>query len=157
MTGAGTLSLPKSLNFDLRRVTPEQIPASWPEIERMLNEQPGLWNQLWTLESIEQQLSTGGFQLWVVRLDDSHDLFTMSVVINFPACRILRFWLANGRGVDEYMWAVVEEMNKVAHELGCTHMEMEIGRKGWEVLMRPHGVKLSRQILRKEVTESRRQ
>ena len=146
-----------SKNFELRRIMPEQIHSSWSEVERMLQEQPGLWNQLWTLESIEQQLGCGGFQLWVIRIDDEHFLFTMSVVVNFPACRILRFWWANGRNVDDYMWAVVDEMNKVAGELGCTHMEMEIGRKGWETLMRPYGVKLSRQILRKEVTESRRQ
>ena len=136
---------------------PEQMGEQWPTIEKMLLETKPLWEQLWSLDSIEQNLSSGGFQLWIARVDDQHYLFTMSVVITFPMCRILRFWWAKGQGVDNYMWALVDEMNKVAHGLGCTRMEMEIGRVGWEPKMKQFGVKFSRQILWREVMETTRQ
>lgn len=147
----------KMESFELRRIMPEQVAAQWPEVEKLLLSEEQLWNQLWTLESIEQNLGSGGFQLWCAKVDEENYLFFISVILIFPTCRILRFWWASGRGVDNYMWALVDEMNKVAHELGCTHMEMEVGRKGWAKTMRPFGVKFSREILRREVTETRRQ
>lgn len=144
-------------NFELRRVMPEQIGEQWPRIEPMLVETKHLWEELWTLESIEQNLTSGGFQLWIAHIDEHHFLFTMSRVMTYPACRILCFWWAKGAGIDDYMWAIVDEMNKVAHSLGCTRMEMEIGRKGWAPKMEQYGVKLSRQILWREVMETTRQ
>lgn len=147
----------KSQAFELRRIMPEQIVGHWPVVEKLLLNEEQLWNQLWTLESIEQNLGSGGFQLWCARVDDESYLFFISVILIFPTCRVLRFWWASGRGIDAYMWALVEEMNRVAQELGCTHMEMEVGRRGWESKMKPFGVAFSREILRREVTEYRRQ
>lgn len=149
--------LSESERFELRRVLPEQIPIHWPTIEVLLQRQPGLWNQLWTLEAIEQNLASGGFQLWIAYVDDRHFLFTFSMVVTYPSCRILRFWWASGNGIEDYMWALVDEMNNVAKELGCSHMEMEVGRKGWGPKMKQFGVRFSREILRREVMDSRRQ
>ena len=150
-------SLSPSRTFELRRIMPEQIASQWPVVEKLLLERPGFWDQLLTLEAIEQHLSSGGFQLWIVYLDDKRFLFVMSQVIIYPACRVLKFFWASGNGLEDYIWALVDTMNQVAFDLGCTHMEMEVGRKGWGAKMRPFGVSLSRQILRKEVIEYRRQ
>lgn len=146
-----------SENFDLRRVMPEQIGQHWSTVEKLLKEQPGLWEPLWSLESIEYSLASGGLQLWITYVDDKHFLFILSHIVIYPNSRILRFFWAAGAGIEVYMWALVDSMNEVAKELGCTHMEMEIGRTGWQREMREHGFALSRQILRREVMDSRRQ
>lgn len=144
-------------SFELRRVMPEQIAGQWPVLEKLLLEHPSLWNQLLTLETIEQHLASGGFQLWIVYIDDKHYVFAMSQMIIYPACRVLKFFWASGHGLEDHFWALAESMNAVALDLGCTHTEMEVGRKGWEPRMRQFGYELSRQILRKEVTQYRRQ
>lgn len=95
-----------------------------------------------TIEDVEDELRANRAQLW--ELGNSS---LITVVAEYPRCRVLRVWLAGGQ-LDEFVGGL-GVLDDLARELDCTRIEIE-GRKGWARILTDY--KAERVVLTKEVT-----
>lgn len=121
----------------------EDIPVVWPVVEEYIQSALAWSPGTYTPESIFECLLDGTMQLWM-----SETAATVTEVVNYPAGRRLRIFLAGGtlEGLMPFLeW--VYEWGKEAQ--GCDRAEV-YGRPGWQRILPPDW-KTMRVVMEKEL------
>lgn len=141
----------ESVGLEVAYLTPDLFEHYWPGIEELLDNDPTLWNAVYTKQNIRARVQSMDIQVWVVfngqvirlvfftqRLEAPNGIATMQI-----------FWMW-GTGLCEVMPLLDDTIDKFAAKLDCQRLEV-IGRKGFERLLAPLGAKYQCTVLSRPV------
>ena len=129
-----------SHNLLCDRLGKREIAHYWPQIEGALDEEPELWNQIYTKEQIAERLEAGQMQAFAVADTTVIRIVFFTQVFDTPIGeRVLQLWWMKGEGIADAIPVIDSTMEHEANRLGCSRLEIT-GRIGWKRLMAPFGV-----------------
>lgn len=131
-------------------LTNEKFDLYWPRIAQELNTVPHIWNERWTIESIQELTLEGRFQCWAAGNENEINSIMFSQISNYPATRVLQIFLAFGTGMLDSLDVLHAACERFAVFHGCEFIEV-VGRPGWEPKLRTlnfekKGVVLSKMV-----------
>lgn len=132
-------------------MTPELFDVYWPGIEQLLDQDPKLWNSMFTKQNIIDRVHSTDIQAWVVFNGQVIKLvfFTQRFVAPNGIATLQLFWM-RGIGLKEVMPLLDDAIDKFAAMLDCQRLEV-VGRKGFERLLAPLGAEYQCTILSRPV------
>ena len=118
-------------------LTPEMFEYYWPELQKILDMEPELWNKHYTKQNIYDRVHSKEIQVWVVFNGQIIRLvfFTQRYVSPNGIATLQIFWMY-GVGLKEVMVLLEDVVDRFAAALDCTRLEVT-GRKGFERLLAP--------------------
>jgi len=128
-----------------------QFDHYWPDIEKLLDLDPSLWERFNTKESIYERIMDGQYQVWAV-CNEGGAITTVffSEVTQYDDRRDLHLWWSYGVGALHAPECVDAAVETFARHHGCEALVIT-GRKGWERALRPLGWRFDSIVLRKPV------
>lgn len=118
-------------------LTPELFDHYWPELSKVLDLEPELWNKVFTKQNIYDRVHNQEIQVWVVFNGQVIRLvfFTQRYVAPNGVATLQIFWMY-GTGLKEVMYLLEDVVDRFAVALDCQRLEVT-GRKGFERLLAP--------------------
>lgn len=125
--------------FQVSYMLPEIVSYYWPEIERRLDEDPELWNKVYTKQNMFEKIHNGEIQVWVVFNGRIIRLmfFTQRYVAPNGIAALQIFWMY-GVGVDDILYLLDDVVDRFAATADCQRLEIT-GRPGWGRKLKPLG------------------
>lgn len=119
--------------------SPETLNNIWPHVELLFVEHASVWEEYYTLDSIQQRLQQGTMQLWAMHDGDVFILAMVTELLEFPKLNVLSLLIVVGTELNIArkfldcieMWARKRGVNKI----------VSVGRKGLLRLLAPYGYK----------------
>lgn len=132
-------------------MTPEMFDLYWPGIEQLLDQDPKLWNTMFTKQNIRDRVHGTEIQAWVVFNGQVIKLvfFTQRFVAPNGIATLQIFWMS-GTGLKEVMPLLDDCIDRFAALMDCQRLEV-VGRKGFERLLAPLGAEYQCTILSRPV------
>lgn len=129
-----------------------QVDHYWPQIALCLDENPSLWNKMFTKEGLFEDILSGGVQVWVIcsKRGEAIQTVFLTQVLSFEVGRTLHIFWMWGKDALEAMQSAALAMEKYARAAACTDV-MITGREGWRRALAPFGVTFEGVLLRKEL------
>ncbi len=112
-----------------------------PLLEKALDE-------TYTIKDILYGLSNERMQLFISWNDNKIESAVVTEIAQYPRAKILRYFLAGGTNLDNWLERIQEKIEKFAKQNECTHLEVA-GRKGW--VRKLKGYQMKAIILSKEI------
>ena len=117
--------------------SPETLNTIWPHVEPLFLENAEVWQEYYTLDSIQQRLQQGTMQLWAMHDDDVFTLAMVTELLEFPKLNVLSLLIVVGAELSIArqfldcieMWARKRGVDKI----------VSVGRKGLLRLLAPYG------------------
>lgn len=114
------------------------VPIIWPAVANIFREHPRGWNEITTLESIQNVVSIGAMHLWMT----VHDKQIKLVALAYPEQHALRssyciVW-CGGQEFKTYGLKSLHAIETFALRYGFYDVTL-VGRPGWTRLLRPAG------------------
>ena len=110
----------------------------WPQVERLLDARPELWNRAFTKETLFEWIMSNRMQLWVVHTKNVVRLAMLTQFYVTPTSNVGQVWWAQGEGLRAMLPMLSLMLEKFAGERGATRVEV-VGRKGLEKVLAPLG------------------
>lgn len=141
-------------DFIVSVVPLNSISSVWPFVEAWLDRYPALWNRCQTKESLLENLTTGGLQLWLVSRDSEIYLAFLTEVTHYPTHSSLFVVWAVGKELKRYVRIALSGIESLAASRGISTVYIE-GRLGWQKILAPYGYKYVHTTVGKQVAKER--
>ena len=118
-------------------VLPELLPEVWPAVEHLFLENPQVWDEYYTLESIQYWLVQNAMQLWTLSNDTEYLLALISELKEYPKATVLSLPIIVGQELCDN-FELLDCIEMWAWKQGATKSFI-LGRKGFLRALEPYG------------------
>ena len=127
------------------RVPSEDLLFIWSQVSPLLEK---ALDETYTIKDILYGLSNDTMQLFISWNNNKVESAVVTEIANYPNAKILRYFLAGGTNLNNWLERIQEKIEKFAKQNECTHLEVA-GRKGW--VRKLKGYQMKAIILSKEI------
>ena len=127
------------------RVPSEDLLFIWSQVSPLLEK---ALDETYTIKDILYGLSNDTMQLFISWNNNKVESAVVTEIANYPNAKILRYFLAGGTNLNNWLERIQEKIEKFAKQNECTHLEVT-GRKGW--VRKLKGYQMKAIILSKEI------
>ncbi len=135
----------RSLDNVVTRVPSEDLLFIWSQVSPLLEK---ALDETYTIKDILYGLSNDTMQLFISWNNNTVESAVVTEIANYPQAKVLRYFLAGGTNLHNWLERIQETIEKFAKKQKCTHLEVA-GRKGW--VRKLKGFKMKVIILSKEI------
>jgi len=134
-----------SLDNLVTRVPSEDVEFIWRQTSPLLIK---ALDETYNLEDIYEGLIDDRMQLFISWNNDRVESAIVTEIAKYPQSKVLRYFLAGGSNLDNWLDNLQQVVEKFAKLQNCTHIEVA-GRKGW--VRKLKGYKVKAYLLNKEI------
>ena len=134
-----------SLANVVTRVPSEDVEFIWSQIKPLLEK---ALDETYTISDIYKGLLDDRMQLFISWNDDRVESAVVTEIAQYPQSKVLRYFLAGGTNLDNWLERIQKIIEKFAKQENCTHLEVA-GRKGWVKKLK--GFRVKAYLLNKEI------
>ena len=127
------------------RVPSEDLEFIWSQVAPLLEK---ALDETYSIKDILYGLANDRMQLFISWNDNKIESAVVTEIAQYPQAKILRYFLAGGRNLENWLERIQEKIEKFAKQNKCTYLEVA-GRKGW--VRKLKGYKMKAIILSKEI------
>ena len=127
------------------RVPSEDLEFIWSQVAPLLEK---ALDETYSIKDILYGLANDRMQLFISWNDNRVESAVVTEIAQYPQAKILRYFLAGGRNLENWLERIQEKIEKFAKQNKCTHLEVA-GRKGWVRKLKGFSVKAY--LLNKEI------
>jgi len=109
------------------KVPPEDLYTIWEDVEKLIKE---ALDDCYKPQDILSGLMENKFQLFISWNNFKVESAIITEVAQYPRKKILRYFLAGGKNLDNWLEPIQQEIEKFAKLNNCQAIEVA-GRKGW--------------------------
>ena len=134
-----------SLANVVTRVPSEDVEFVWSQVSHHLER---ALDETYRIEDIYEGLKKDRMQLFISWNDNKVESAVVTEIAEYPQSKVLRYFLAGGTNLDNWLERIQKVIEKFASKENCTHLEVA-GRKGW--VRKLKGFKVKAYLLNKEI------
>ena len=134
-----------SLANVVTRVPSEDVEFIWSQIKPLLEK---ALDETYTIDDIYKGLIEDRMQLFISWNDERVESAVVTEIAQYPQSKILRYFLAGGVNLENWLERIQKVIEKFAKKENCTHLEVA-GRKGW--VRKLKGFRVKAYLLNKEI------
>jgi hypothetical protein len=134
-----------SLVNEVGRVPIEHIEFLWDQTSPLLKK---ALDETYSIQDIKSGLINDRMQLFICWNNEKVESAVVTEIAQYPQSKVLRYFLAGGSNLDNWLERIQEAIEKFAKKENCTHLEVA-GRKGW--VRKLKGFKVKAYLLNKEI------
>ena len=127
------------------RVPSEDLEFIWSQVAPLLEK---ALDETYSIKDILYGLANDRMQLFISWNDNKIESAVVTEIAQYPQAKILRYFLAGGTNLDNWLERIQEKIEKFAKQNKCTHLEVA-GRNGWVRKLKGFSVKAY--LLNKEI------
>ena len=127
------------------RVPSEDLEFIWSQVAPLIEK---ALDETYNIKDILYGLANDRMQLFISWNDNRVERAVVTEIAQYPQAKILRYFLAGGRNLENWLERIQEKIEKFAKQNKCTYLEVA-GRKGW--VRKLKGYKMKAIILSKEI------
>ena len=127
------------------RVPSEDVEFIWSLVSPLLEK---ALDETYSIEDILYGLANDRMQLFISWNNKKVESAVVTEVAQYPQSKVLRYFLAGGNNLDNWLERIQEVIEKFAKKQNCTHLEVA-GRKGW--VRKLKGFRVKAYLLNKEI------
>jgi len=127
------------------RVPSEDLLFIWSQVSPLLEK---ALDETYTIKDILYGLSNDTMQLFISWNNNKIESAVVTEIAQYPQAKVLRYFLAGGTNLENWLERIQEKIEKFAKQNECTHLEVA-GRKGW--VRKLKGYQMKAIILSKEI------
>tara|TARA_X000000950_G_scaffold53595_1_gene63666 strand:+ start:263 stop:664 length:402 start_codon:yes stop_codon:yes gene_type:complete len=127
------------------RVPSEDVEFIWSQIKPLLEK---ALDETYTIGDIYKGLLDDRMQLFISWNDERVESAVVTEIAQYPQSKVLRYFLAGGTNLDNWLERIQKIIEKFAKQENCTHLEVA-GRKGWVKKLK--GFRVKAYLLNKEI------
>ena len=127
------------------RVPSEDLEFIWSQVAPLIEK---ALDETYSIKDILYGLANDRMQLFISWNDNRVESAVVTEIAQYPQAKILRYFLAGGTNLDNWLERIQEKIEKFAKQNKCTYLEVA-GRKGW--VRKLKGYKMKAIILSKEI------
>ncbi len=134
-----------SLDNVVTRVPSKDVDRIWSQVAPLLEK---ALDETYSIKDILYGLDNNRMQLFISWNNKKVESAVVTEVAQYPQSKVLRYFLAGGNNLDNWLERIQEVIEKFAKTQNCTHLEVA-GRKGW--VRKLKGYKIKAYLLKKEI------
>jgi hypothetical protein len=134
-----------SLDNVVTRVPSEDVEFIWSQVAPLLEK---ALDETYTINDIQSGLFNDRMQLFISWNNNKIESAVVTEIAQYPQSKVLRYFLAGGSNLENWLERIQEIIEKFAKKENCTHLEVA-GRKGW--VRKLKGFKVKAYLLNKEI------
>ena len=134
-----------SLDNVVTRVPSEDVEFIWSQVAPLLEK---ALDETYSIKDILYGLANDRMQLFISWNNNKVESAVVTEIAQYPQSKVLRYFLAGGNNLDNWLERIQEVIEKFAKKQNCTHLEVA-GRKGW--VRKLKGFKVKAYLLNKEI------
>ena len=134
-----------SLGNVVTRVPSEDVEFIWSQVAPLLEK---ALDETYSIKDILYGLANDRMQLFISWHDNKVESAVVTEIAQYPQSKVLRYFLAGGKNLENWLERIQEVIEKFAKKQNCTHLEVA-GRKGWVRKLKGFSVKAY--LLNKEI------
>jgi len=134
-----------SLDNVVTRVPSEDVEFIWSQVAPLLEK---ALDETYSIKDILYGLANDRMQLFISWNNNKVESAVVTEVAQYPQSKVLRYFLAGGNNLDNWLERIQEVIEKFAKKQNCTHLEVA-GRKGW--VRKLKGFRVKAYLLNKEI------
>tara|TARA_R100001463_G_scaffold21431_3_gene51456 strand:- start:402 stop:803 length:402 start_codon:yes stop_codon:yes gene_type:complete len=127
------------------RVPSEDVEFIWSQVAPLLEK---ALDETYSIKDILYGLANDRMQLFISWNNNKVESAVVTEVAQYPQSKVLRYFLAGGNNLDNWLERIQEVIEKFAKKQNCTHLEVA-GRKGW--VRKLKGFRVKAYLLNKEI------
>tara|TARA_E500000178_G_scaffold58937_1_gene55485 strand:+ start:260 stop:661 length:402 start_codon:yes stop_codon:yes gene_type:complete len=127
------------------RVPSEDVGFIWSQVKPLLEK---ALDETYTIGDIYKGLLDDRMQLFISWNDERVESAVVTEIAQYPQSKVLRYFLAGGTNLDNWLERIQKIIEKFAKQENCTHLEVA-GRKGWVKKLK--GFRVKAYLLNKEI------
>jgi len=127
------------------RVPSEDLEFIWSQVAPLIEK---ALDETYNIKDILYGLANDRMQLFISWNNNRVESAVVTEIAQYPQAKILRYFLAGGRNLENWLERIQEKIEKFAKQNKCTYLEVA-GRKGW--VRKLKGYKMKAIILSKEI------
>jgi len=129
----------------ITRVPKDDLLFIWSQVAPLIEK---ALDETYSIKDILYGISTGRMQLFISWNNNKVESAVVTEIAQYPQAKVLRYFLAGGTNLNNWLERIQETIEKFAKNNKCTHLEVA-GRKGW--VRKLKGFKMKAIILSKEI------
>ena len=134
-----------SLDNVVTRVPSEDVEFIWSQVAPLLEK---ALDETYNIEDISYGLANDRMQLFISWNNNKVESAVVTEIARYPNSKVLRYFLAGGTNLDNWLEQIQIVIEKFAKKQNCTHLEVA-GRKGW--VRKLKGFRVKAYLLNKEI------
>ena len=134
-----------SLDNVVTRVPSEDVEFIWSQVAPLLEK---ALDETYNIEDILYGLANDRMQLFISWNNNKVESAVVTEIARYPNSKVLRYFLAGGTNLDNWLEQIQIVIKKFAKKQNCTHLEVA-GRKGW--VRKLKGFRVKAYLLNKEI------
>jgi|TARA_R110002012_G_scaffold118021_1_gene266164 hypothetical protein len=134
-----------SLDNVVTRVPSEDVEFIWSQVAPLLEK---ALDETYNIEDILYGLANDRMQLFISWNNNKVESAVVTEIARYPNSKVLRYFLAGGTNLDNWLEQIQIVIEKFAKKQNCTHLEVA-GRKGW--VRKLKGFRVKAYLLNKEI------
>ncbi len=134
-----------SLDNVVTRVPSEDVEFIWSQVSPLLEK---ALDESYSIVDILYGIITDRMQLFISWNNDRVESAVVTEIAQYPQSKVLRYFLAGGTNLENWLERIQEVIEKFAKKEKCTHLEVA-GRKGW--VRKLKGFRVKAYLLNKEI------
>ena len=119
------------------KVPEQDLHIIWNEVEPLIKK---ALDDCYTTDDILKGLINNSFQLFI-SWNNKVESAVITEVVQYPQKKILRYFLAGGSNMDNWLEPIQQEIEKFAKHNHCQAIEVA-GRKGWSKKLKGYEQKI---------------
>jgi len=127
------------------RVPSEDVEFIWSQVAPLLEK---ALDETYSIKDILYGLANDRMQLFISWNNNKVESAVVTEIAQYPQSKVLRYFLAGGNNLDNWLERIQEVIEKFAKKQNCTHLEVA-GRKGW--VRKLKGFRVKAYLLNKEI------
>tara|TARA_R110002020_G_scaffold335219_1_gene550395 strand:+ start:530 stop:931 length:402 start_codon:yes stop_codon:yes gene_type:complete len=127
------------------RVPSEDVEFIWSQVAPLLEK---ALDETYNIEDILYGLANDRMQLFISWNNNKVESAVVTEIARYPNSKVLRYFLAGGTNLDNWLEQIQIVIEKFAKKQNCTHLEVA-GRKGW--VRKLKGFRVKAYLLNKEI------
>jgi len=127
------------------RVPSEDVEFIWSQVAPLLEK---ALDETYSIQDVLYGIVNDRMQLFISWNNNTVESAVVTEIAQYPQAKILRYFLAGGTNLDNWLERIQKTIEKFAKRNKCTHLEVA-GRKGW--VRKLKGFKMKVTILSKEI------
>ena len=127
------------------QVPKEDLLLIWDQVSPLLEK---AIDETYFIKDVLYGISNNHMQLFISWNNNKVESAVVTEIAEYPQAKVLRYFLAGGTNLINWLERIQETIEKFAKKNKCTHLEVA-GRKGWERKLK--GFKMKAIILSKEI------
>ena len=134
-----------SLDNVVTRVPSEDVEFIWSQVAPLLEK---ALDETYNIEDILYGLANDRMQLFISWNNNKVESAVVTEIARYPNSKVLRYFLAGGTNLDNWLEQIQIVIEKFAKKQNCTQLEVA-GRKGW--VRKLKGFRVKAYLLNKEI------